>query len=86
MKQISINGINVDVNKINYIDIIEISDENDKMYITFHLVDGIIKTISEDPTDVDGWDRITDVGSTKGTKDQLKDILNEFCQDWKVME
>lgn len=78
MIKISINGFSVDIRKINYINIIEVSDENDKMYITINLGKcGVIRTTTTNPNDIDGWDRLTDVGSIKGTKVELIDVLKE---------
>lgn len=78
---IKINGIEVDIKKINLINIVYVSDENDTMYITIDLADkGVIHTISTNQDDVDGWDRLTDVCSVRGTKEEvLSEIGGEFC-------
>ena len=75
---IKINGFEVKINTINGININQIIDENEKMYITFYMKDGIIlKTTSTNHKETEKWDKLTDVCSCRGYKKDFNDLWGE---------
>lgn len=77
MLQIAINGISVDVSKINFINIIEVDDE-EKIYVAIHLAyGGVIKTVTTNDEEFLNWDSLCDMCSVRGTKEQIVEDLKE---------
>lgn len=81
MIQISIDGISVDINKINYIHIVEVSDE-EIAYVTIDMHKyGTINLVTENFEEFEKWDSFLDIGSVRGTRKELEEegeILKEM--------
>ena len=72
---IKINSFEIKINQINFININQIIDENEKMYISFHMKNGIIlKTTCMNHKETEKWDKLTDVCSCRGYKKDFNEL------------